>query len=242
MIEINDLYKNFGKINALSGINVSFKQGDITAIVGPNGSGKTTLIKIILGLVKQTSGEIKFKGKTISNCSYRKEIGYMPQSANYPDNLTAAELVDMLKDIRGLENNLNLELIELFQLNGELKKPIRTLSGGTKQKINAALAFMFNPSLLILDEPTAALDPISSSYLKDKILKENKNGKTVILTSHNMYDIQELSNDIIFLMEGKVFFRGSPQQLINRNGYENLERAVAGLMKDLFNENDHKNN
>ena len=242
MIEINNLHKNFGKLKALSDIDVTFKKGDITAIVGPNGSGKTTLIKIILGLVRRTSGTIRYNGKDINGCSYRSDIGYMPQSPNYPDNLNAAELIEMLKDIRGKKESLDLELIELFQLNGEMKKSIRNLSGGTKQKINAAIAFLFNPALLILDEPTAALDPISSSYLKDKILKENHNGKTVILTSHNMYDIQELSNDIVFLMEGKIFFRGSPNQLMNRNGYENLERAVAGLMKELFDGNDSKNN
>lgn len=231
MIQINNLVKNYGKLDVLKGVSIEFEPGTITAVVGPNGSGKTTLIKTMLGLVKPTSGEVIVDGKKVNGEHlYRKNIGYMPQIARYPDNLSIEEVIRMIKDIRSSEKTDHLKLAEDFNLVKEFKKPFRNLSGGTKQKVSALIAFLFDPEILILDEPTSGLDPVSSSYLKDKIIREKEKGKTIILTSHNMADIEELSTGIAFLLEGKIRFWGPTEILRNRNGTKNLERAIATMM------------
>jgi Cu-processing system ATP-binding protein len=233
VIEIKGLKKKFGKLSVLDGVSFEIKPGSITAIVGPNGSGKTTLIKSMLGLVHTDGGEIRIGRHILSgDCAYRRDIGYMPQIARYPENLKVKELLAMLKDLRAGHEELDQELLETLQLEKEMDKPIRALSGGTRQKVSALVAFMFSPQLLILDEPTAALDPVSSSRLKDKIIKENRRGKTVILTTHNMNEIEELSENIVFLLEGRIFFQGLIHDLKGLSGEANLERAVAGLMKE----------
>jgi Cu-processing system ATP-binding protein len=235
LIEIQGLKKRFGKLRVLEEVNLSIEKGSITAIVGPNGSGKTTLIKSLLGLVHIDHGEIRIDGRQVNgNCSYRSKIGYMPQIASFPENLKVRELLDMLKDVRGMREGLDEELVDTLQIAREMEKPLRTLSGGTRQKVGAVIAFLFNPGLMILDEPTAALDPVSSSQVKDKIASENRKGKTVILTSHNMNEIEELSERIVFLLEGRIYFHGAINDLKRESGEENLERAVAGLMRGVL--------
>lgn len=232
MITISNVSKSFGNYKAIENLNVDFIKGRITAIVGPNGSGKTTLIKSILGLVKIDAGSISIEGVFLNGESnYREKIGYMPQIANYPENLTGNEIIDLLKQIRNLKNGVDEELIYSLGMQYELTKPIRTLSAGTKQKLSAVLTFLFKPEIIILDEPTAALDPLASSIVKDKIIDENSLGRTVLLTSHNMHDIEELANDVLFLIEGKVIFFGTKLGLKNLSDEANLERAVAFLMK-----------
>ena len=232
MIEIHGVKKSFGKLRVLEEVNLKVEAGSITAIVGPNGSGKTTLIKSMLGLVRIDQGEIRLGGRRLNgDCSYRREIGYMPQIARFPENLKVRELIEMLKDLRGAREGLDEDLVEKLQIGREMEKPLRTLSGGTRQKVAAITAFLFNPMLMILDEPTAALDPVSSSHLKDKIALENGKGKTVILTSHNMNEIEELSERIAFLLDGRIYFQGLIADLKRESGEEKLERAVAGLMR-----------
>lgn len=232
MIEIQGLQKKFGKLCVLDEVNLTVENGSVTAVVGPNGSGKTTLIKSMLGLVRIDRGEIRIgERKVDGDCSYRREIGYMPQIARYPENLKVRELIEMLKDLRGVHEGLDEELVEKLQIGREMDKPLRTLSGGTRQKVGAVIAFLFDPKLMVLDEPTAALDPVSSSHLKDKIATENRKGKTVILTSHNMNEIEELSERIVFLLEGRIYFQGLIADLKRESGEQNLERAVAGLMR-----------
>ena len=124
------------------------------------------------------------------------------------------------------------DLVDQFRLAGDLTKPLRTLSGGTRQKVNAVLAFLFTPSLLILDEPTAGLDPIASGVLKDKIRQEREEGRTFILTSHVMSELEELADDIVLLLDGSVRFAGSLRDLTARTKQINLERAVAQLMRE----------
>lgn len=232
MIEITGLKKKFGKLQVLKDVNLKIEKGSITAIVGPNGSGKTTLIKSMLGLVRIDQGEIVIDGYRLrGDCGYRREVGYLPQIARYPENLKVRELIEMLKDLRGAREGLDEELVEKLQIGREMEKPLGTLSGGTRQKVAAIIAFLFNPKLMILDEPTAALDPVSSSHLKDKIVADNSKGKTIILTSHNMNEIEELSERIVFLLEGRIYFQGLICDLKRESGEENLERAVAGLMR-----------
>jgi len=231
MITIRRLVKQFGKLTVLRELDLEIERGKITAIIGHNGSGKTTLIKCILGLDKPTSGSITINNFELNgDCTYRSRIGYMPQLARFPENLTAREVFRMIRDLRGREERLEDDLVAFFNLDGELEKPVRTLSGGTRQKISAIITFMFDPELLILDEPTAGLDPISSSMLKDRLFQEKAAGKTIIITSHIMSELEELADNLVFLLDGKIIYSGTVEDLIEQSGEKNLERAVAALM------------
>ena len=233
MIEISGLNKSFGKKQVLKSLELLVGEGKVTAIVGPNGSGKTTLIKSILGLVRISSGKILIDGENVNNnFIYRNKIGYMPQIPNYPDNLTSNELLSLVSDLRSKKKNKSKDLISLFNLKDEMDKPFRNLSGGTKQKVSAIIAFAFNPIIYFLDEPTAGLDPVSSSTFKDLIIKEKFDNKTVVLTSHIMSEIQELADDIIFLLEGEIKFKGTVKDLLTNSNESKLERAIANLMNN----------
>ncbi|HEX2778354.1 MAG TPA: ABC transporter ATP-binding protein [Gemmatimonadaceae bacterium] len=235
MIEIAGLLKRFGRLSVLQGVDLRIARGRITAIVGPNGAGKTTLIKSILGLSRPDGGRIVFDGIQLNgSVDHRARIGYMPQIARFPENLSGAELLALLKDLRkgtGIATPaLDEELIERFGLGPQLDRPLRTLSGGTRQKVNAVMAFLFRPDLLILDEPTAGLDPVASSVLKDKIHAERRAGLTVVLTSHLMGEVDELADDLAFLLEGRVRFAGELEDLKRSTRQGTLERAIAKLM------------
>jgi len=232
MIKIEDLQKSFGKKGVLNGINLDIPRGQATGIVGPNGSGKTTMIKTVLGLVKPDSGRIEVNGvKLNGNYAYRHQIGYMPQVARYPENMTVNELLEFIKSVRGTEAIFEEKLVDHFGLDSELEKPLRVLSGGNRQKVGATLAMMFNPEILILDEPTAGLDPRASTTFKELVHEEKKNGKTVLLTSHIMSEIEELTDHLIFILDGKVRYNGPMQELISKSAGRKLESAVASMME-----------
>ncbi len=235
MIEFKNIEKRFGKYEVLKNISLNIEPGKITAIVGPNGSGKTTIIKSILGLVKPDSGEILINNvSVIKEFLYRKEIGYMPQVASFPDNLTVSEVFNMISDLRKQQINGSAEIIKTLNLQPELNKKIRTLSGGNKQKVSACIALMFNPKIIILDEPTAGLDPVAAANLKKKIIEQRNAGKTIILTSHIMAEIEELSDNILFLIEGKIVFNGKVSDLVELSGQAKLENAIASMMDKEF--------
>ncbi|MDE0561985.1 ABC transporter ATP-binding protein, partial [Algoriphagus sp. NF] len=200
MISVKNISKRFGKLQVLNDFNLEFEFGNSYALMGPNGSGKTTLIKTILGMVIPDSGEIAVGGQSIrGNVAYRKQIGYMPQIGHYPANMKIGQLFSMMRDLRPEVNSFDLELYEDFELEKMKHKALGTLSGGTRQKVSAALAFMFDPAVLILDEPTAGLDPIAVEVLKAKIKKERKNGKLILITSHILSDLEELTNRAIYI-------------------------------------------
>ncbi|HEU4993612.1 MAG TPA: ABC transporter ATP-binding protein [Gemmatimonadaceae bacterium] len=242
MIEIRGLTKRFGDLDVLRGLNLDVARGRVTAIVGPNAAGKTTLIKSIIGLTRPDSGLVTVDGVVVNGDErYRAAIGYMPQIARFPDNMTAGELLRLVRDLRGhgvkglprgviVAPPIDEELVERFQLRTALDKPMRTLSGGSRQKVNAALAFLFAPPLLILDEPTAGLDPVASSVLKDKILGARGQGRTVVITSHVMSELEELADDVAVLIEGVVRFAGPLTDLKRCTRQPSLERAVASVL------------
>lgn len=232
MIIANNINKQFGKLKALDNVSVTCNKGECIALIGPNGSGKTTFIKCILGMAVCDSGFITFNGKNIlHNWQYRSDIGYMPQIGRYPDNMTIGQVLEMMKDIRRKNNEqLDEELIHKFGLNSLLDKRMRTLSGGTRQKVSAVLAFLFNPSVLILDEPTAGLDPVSSEILKTKIVAEKVKGKLILISSHILSELDDLVTQIIYLQEGKLIFHKSITDLQNDTGEEKLAKAIVSVM------------
>lgn len=231
MIRIENINKRFRKLQALDHINAEFNKGQVISLIGPNGSGKTTLIKSILGLVKPDSGTIYFNDRPISETvEYRKEIGYMPQIGRYPDNMKIGQLFKMIKNIRP-EKQWDEELYFRYKLDTILDKSMKSLSGGTRQKVSAALAFLFDADVLILDEPTAGLDPLSSEILKEKIISEKNKGKLVLITSHILSDLEELTTDVLYLQDGKEVFYKSMKELTLETGEEKLSKAIAWLMK-----------
>jgi len=232
MIELSHLTKRYGKLTVLDNLDLQIDRGKIIGIVGPNGSGKTTLIKCILGLTKPDEGTITVNNHTLNgNWDYRQWIGYMPQYGNFPDNLTVHEIISMVKDLRRNPEKLDRELYDSLNLDQEKSKKIHTLSGGTRQKLSALIAFLFKPEILILDEPTAGLDPRSSRAFKDKMLKERSAGKTIIITSHIMSELEELADEIVFILGGEIKFKGSVQSMIEHTSGHKLERAVANMME-----------
>ncbi|HSR16158.1 MAG TPA: ABC transporter ATP-binding protein [Gemmatimonadales bacterium] len=230
-LELAGIRKRFGRLQVLDGVDAVLAPGRVTAIVGPNAAGKSTLIKCVLGLVRPDEGRIRVLGEEIgTDPGYRRRIGYMPQGAPFPENLTGQEVLRMLTGLRGGAETDD-ELLHRFGLGPELAKPIRTLSGGTRQKLNAVVAFLFRPALVVLDEPTAGLDPLASGVLKEKVRDAVEQGTTVVLTSHIMSEIEELASEVIFLVEGRVHFQGTMEQLRRTTGEQRLERAVARLMR-----------
>ena len=237
MITVSDLNKKFGKLDVLKSIQVDFSPGKSYAMIGPNGSGKTTLIKCILGMVIPDKGIITVNGKSIANdWSYRHLIGYMPQIGRYPEQMKIGQIFDMIRDIRKDQSNTDEDLIKEFKLDQMRDKRMHTLSGGTRQKVSASLAFLFKPRVLILDEPTAGLDPIAVEILKEKILVEKNNNRTFLITSHIMSDLDELTSNVVYLEEGKILFNDTIDLLKEETGELKLGRAIATIMKKNVNQ------
>lgn len=225
MISLKNISKSFGKFKVLDGVSLTF-DNSIIAIMGPNGSGKTTLLKCILGLVIKDFGEIMVDGIEIEkDYRYREKIGYMPQYANYPGNLKVREIIELIKDIRSERSGHDIELIKDFDIDEGLEKKFSTLSGGMKQRVSASLAFLFDPPIIILDEPTAGLDPFAAEILKAKIFKEKQKGKIIILTSHLLAEVDEIADRLVFLLEGKVKLDTTIAGMKNGHG-ESLGTAV----------------
>lgn len=230
MIEIKSLNKKFGKLTVLDGLDLDIGKEGIFAILGPNGSGKTTLIKSILGMVIPDKGDIKLEEESIlGKWNYRNKINYLPQIANFPANLTVKELIEMVKNLRPKEAH-DTDLIQLFDVEQFLDKKLGNLSGGTKQKVNIILTFMFESDMIILDEPTTGLDPISLIHLKEIIQKEKEKGKTILITTHIMSFVEEVADEIVFLLDGKIYFKGSSTELKEQTGQLDLEHAIAKLI------------
>lgn len=241
MIEVEGLAKKYGRLPVLRALDLQIPAGRVTALVGPNAAGKTTLVKAVLGLVRPDDGRIVVDGVTVGDDpSYRERIGYMPQHPAFPDNLRVRELIEFVDGLRGVApEGANTPFarrpdsapLDLFELRPSLGKRLGTLSGGTAQKVNAALAFRYGADLLILDEPTAGLDPLSRTRLKDLIRRERGRGATVLVTSHVLSELRDLAEHLVYLVDGRKRFDGTTTDLLRTMETDDLERAVARLME-----------
>lgn len=229
MINIQHISKSFGKLQVLKDIHCTFDKGKVISILGPNGSGKTTLIKCLLGMVIADSGDITVSGQSIhSGVQYRSQIGYMPQIGRYPENMRMEQVFDMMQDLRNEnQRSFDTDLMDRYQLQKMFSKPMRTLSGGTRQKVSAALAFLFNPDVYVLDEPTAGLDPLAAEVLKDKIHQAKSIGKTVLITSHILSEVDELADEIMYMQDGRVLFHLPIKQMKEYSGESRLGKALT---------------
>ncbi|MBP7983049.1 MAG: ABC transporter ATP-binding protein [Kaistella sp.] len=235
MIEVKNLTKKFSKFTALDDLNLSFTNSKSIALIGPNGCGKTTLIKSILGLNVIETGDILVDGKSVKDdYRYRKDIGYMPQIGRYPENMSIGQTIKMIKDTRKIsETHLDTELLENFELEKMYDKKMGTLSGGTTQKVSAVLAFMFDPKVIILDEPTAGLDPLASEILKNKIIKEKNRGKLIIITSHLLSELDDIVSEIVFMNEGKIIVQQSVTDLMTERKSEKISESIISILKEM---------
>jgi Cu-processing system ATP-binding protein len=232
MISVRGLTKSYGKHNVLRRLSLDISPGRITGIAGPNGCGKTTLVKCIVGLTIPEAGEIQVGGQLADrNGEFLYKIGYMAQSPNFPPNLSLRESMDMLAHLRRRPASARDEAIESFGLGEILDKPFASLSGGTRQKAAAASAFMFDAPVIILDEPSAGLDPIAGIAFKEFTKRKAQEGKTIIFVSHFLTEIEQLASDIIFLNEGTSLYSGSVDALKERENTKSLEAALIGLFK-----------
>jgi Cu-processing system ATP-binding protein len=233
MIDIQGLCKTFGKLKVLKNVNLHCQRNQSIALIGPNGCGKTTLIKSILSMVIPDKGEILFSGKNIKgDYQYRSAIGYMPQIGRYPENMNVGQVIQTMQQLRGAATTaLDQDLYEAYKLKDILHKRMATLSGGTRQKVSAYIAFMFNPQVLILDEPTAGLDPLAAEILKEKINVEKQKDKLVLITSHLLSELDELVSELIFMQEGEVVFHKNTAQLKSDMNEMTISKAIAKVLR-----------
>lgn len=230
MITIKNLNKSYGKLHVLHNINLQLEKGQCIGFVGPNGCGKTTLMKCILGLATPQSGEVIVNGMNIQdNPSYRQHIGFMQQNSCFPENMSVRETFKTIEDVRSSDATLDKELYEAYAIDRIAEKKTKTLSGGTSQKVNAALAFLFNPDILILDEPTASLDPLAANILKEKLVKEKD--KLVFITSHILSELEGIVTHIIFMEEGHILFFKPVDELLKETQQNNVSQAVMYYLK-----------
>jgi ABC-2 type transport system ATP-binding protein len=228
MIEIQNLTKTYrGKVYALNGIDLQIGTG-MFGLVGPNGAGKTTLIRILAGLLRATSGSVTVFGHNLATNAGRQSakanLGYLPQDLGLYPNLNAYEFLDYMAILKGVtdkaERQRQIEdVIEKVRLTDAAKRRLKTYSGGMKRRMGIAQALIGNPKLLIVDEPTAGLDPEERVRFRN-LLSDMSSERTIILSTHIVEDISQSCNDLAVMRAGRVLFRGSPADLIERaRGY-----------------------
>lgn len=224
--------KRYGRMWALHEFNARFVPGETVSVIGPNGSGKTTMIKCLLGLVHATTGAIRVNGQPVGpDPAYRHQVGYMPQISRFPNELKIGQLIDLMDDLRGHERNrTGGPLVNALGVDAMLDKRLGTLSGGQRQKVSAVLAFRYSPSVLVLDEPTAGLDPISAEIVLDAVRNIKRDGCTVLITSHLMEEVEALADRIAYLQDGTLRFLLPPEEIQAATGHARLSKAIPAML------------
>ena len=231
MIAVQDLYKRFKDNLVLRGLDLDLSKSGITALLGPNGSGKTTLVKCILGMVLPDQGLVTIENEKVKGQhSYRDNISYLPQIAKFPANLTGLELINFMKGLRKGETK-EKELIGLFGLDNELNKKMSVLSGGTRQKLNLVLSFMYDTPIIILDEPSTGLDPLALLQLKNYLEGEAQKGKQILIITHILSLVEALAKNVVFILDGKIYYQGGMKELIEDQDGQDLENAIANILR-----------
>ncbi|MCB9183681.1 MAG: ABC transporter ATP-binding protein [Flavobacteriales bacterium] len=231
-VVLDGLSKRYGRLWALRDVRARFAPGETVMVIGPNGSGKSTLIRCMLGLVHPTEGGISINGCEVGrDPSYRAGIGYMPQFAEFPRELTVEQLLRMMSDIRGSRSGaMDDRLISQLGMDALLDKRIGSLSGGMRQKVSAVLAFRYRPDLLVLDEPTAGLDPVSAGKLLDAAMRAKRDGATVLITSHIMEEVERLGDRVAYLEDGRLRFVLPPELILEATGERTLSQALPAYL------------
>ncbi|OHC03447.1 MAG: multidrug ABC transporter ATP-binding protein [Planctomycetes bacterium RIFCSPLOWO2_12_FULL_40_19] len=232
--DLTKAYKSFWgrrKILALDKLNIAIQKGEIFGLLGPNGSGKTTTLKLLLGLITPTDGRAYVLGKSTNDVAIKSKIGFLPEESCFYRFLNADETLDFygqLFRIPGKERKLRINrLVEQAGLEFARKRPLRQYSKGMLRRIGIAQALINDPDLVILDEPTSGLDPIGTRETKDIILALKERGKTVLLCSHLLSDVQDICDRVAILDKGKLQLAGTIDELLSsKNVVEILIRNL----------------
>ncbi|MFP3163619.1 MAG: ABC transporter ATP-binding protein [Acidianus hospitalis] len=217
MIIAEGIRKKYGNKSALNGVSLKAEKGKITAILGPNGAGKTTLIRIILGLIFPDDGEVRildedpFKDKSIF-----KKIGYIQELPNLPPFFTGREVLEFSAKIKGVDKSEIPKLLEMVGMTENADKKIAKYSKGMIQRIAIAEAMLGNPEVLIMDEPNMGTDPVLITNFRNMVKNIAKDGRTVLMTSHEMEDVKKIADKVYFIFKGSVYFEGTVEDLIKR--------------------------
>jgi len=243
MIDIENLSKYYGKVRGVDGISLEVKEGEVMAFLGPNGAGKTTTIKCILGLIKPTKGRITVKGMEIgkNEKEIKRLIGYLPQRISFPENMTGYEILKLFSRIRGIQKDRVEQILSIVGLSADSRRKVTEYSGGMIQRLGIAVALLSDPHILILDEPTISLDPEGAYQIKRLIFDLNKSGKTIVLSTHILGDIEELADRIAIFHRGKLIDVDSLPNLSKKIGlkskitvsFRNLSQDKKNFLQSL---------
>ena len=238
-IKIKNLYKNYKRFEAVKNLNFEIKKGSITGLLGPNGCGKTTTIGMILGLIRPTKGQVLIDNKDIeiekNRISILEKMNFISPYVELPKKLSVKEnliVYGKMYEVKNLQNRINT-LSNDLNLENYLNKKTGELSSGQKNRVSLAKSLINSPESLLLDEPTASLDPDTGDYVRSYI--ENyakKNNTTILLASHNMSEVERLCENIMMMKQGKIIDEGTCEELIFKHGRVNLEETFLKLVRE----------
>ena len=236
-IEINNLSKQFKNILAVKNISFKIHKGEIIGLLGPNGSGKSTTMGMLLGLIKPTSGNVMINGQNIENnrTNILEKMNFISPYIELPKKLTVEEnllVYGRLYGIKDLKKKV-LELLDKLNLTQLRKRKTGELSSGQKNRVSLAKALINDPEILLLDEPTASLDPDVADYIRGFIEEFASNrGSTILLASHNMNEVTRMCASILMMKDGTIIDKGKPEELIKKHGRQNLEEVFLKLARN----------
>ena len=234
LVNVNNLSKNFSSFEAVKEISFSINENEILGLLGPNGCGKTTTIGMMLGLLKPTSGEVIINGLNVekNRINLLKKMNFISPYIELPKKLTVKEnlmVYGKLYSVNNINNRIDY-LTETLRLSEFINKKTGELSSGQKNRVSLAKAVVNDPDILLLDEPTASLDPETGDFVRtfiEKISSEKK--MSILLASHNMDEVKRLCKSILMMKDGKIIDRGTPSEIINKHGKKNLEEVFLKL-------------
>ena len=236
LVEVKNIKKNYGKNEAVKGISFNIKEDEILGLLGPNGSGKTTTIGMLLGLLKPTSGEIFINGQKLegNRIEILEQINFISPYIELPKKLTVKQNLTVYGKLYKINNiNERIEFLsEKLRLDGLLSSITGELSSGQKNRVSLAKALINEPKVLLLDEPTASLDPEVGDFVRSFLEDYKKEKKiSILLASHNMNEVTRLCKSILMMKDGIIIDKGNPEELINKHGRKNLEEVFLKLSR-----------
>jgi ABC-type multidrug transport system ATPase subunit len=235
ILSTTGLTKHYGRIKAVDGLDLEIKKGSVFGILGPNGSGKTTTLGMVLDVINKTSGSYTWFGQT-PNKEHRKSIGAILETPIFYPYLPGDKNLELVCDIKGVEYSRIPEVIEQVGLKGREGDKFRTYSLGMKQRLSIASALLCNPEVMILDEPTNGLDPQGIAAIRELIIEIAKSGKTIVLASHLLDEVQKVCTDFAVLKQGKLIYTGKVADVTK--GEIAIEVMAEDPIEDILNNAD----
>ena len=234
VFEINDVSRSFGTVKAVDNLTLSLGKGEVTGFLGTNGAGKTTTIKMLIGLIRPTSGTVRLLGGDPSDAATRERIGYMPEMAYYYPYLNVRELLSFYGGICGMDKKTvrsrTDELLEEVELTEAAKRPLKTYSKGMLQRAGIAQALLNDPDLLILDEPFTGLDPLARIHFRELLKRLRGKGKSIFFSSHELGETELLCDNVAIMKKGRCIYHGSVSAIAGDGG-GNLERLFLDVLE-----------